>query len=498
MDKIGIGALSISVLSVLYVVSGGGSLISFMDSFPSIVHLLHIGGDGLPLVFLAGLNRREDIDGTRCVLIERISDGGQSDTSLDKQSEDLHEEVEELGGTVVREFKGAESGASMNRDSLEEVLQLARADKFDILMVWKVDRLTRANPWESFEYLNDLKKNDVTLYSDSHGYFQWNENYDFRRLIQDVVFARQWYKRIEEGRIGGCKQKLEDGKWPFGHTPFGYRLDEDRTIHLIEAKEDILESIFRTYNETENRSETRRRINERLREEFDQELSDTRIKTVLESDLCRGKLTLDGDIISEDSDLAVIDDECFKETQRILERRSNRVDALDLPDPIMRSVSNYGVEMMHAILPSVYFRRCRKCGGELERNGTTERNRLTLKNFCCTDCDYQGPLLSEKDLQKIHQTLPLRCPFCPESNHFEVKQLDPATDRYRYTCKICEESFATNAPPDEIERALGHPELAFSLDRELDMSNELLRDAEGERKAVVDDNQTDLTEFSRS
>jgi DNA invertase Pin-like site-specific DNA recombinase len=141
---------------------------------------------------VAGLVQRDEVDGNRWVLLSRVSTAPQLDgMSSDAQLSNLEQEVDEMNGEIVEEVERAESAASMDRESLEEIATMAEDDEFDILGVWKLDRLTRADSWESVSYLRRLMEADVVLYAGTHRYFDWHSLYDFELIIRQVVFARE-------------------------------------------------------------------------------------------------------------------------------------------------------------------------------------------------------------------------------------------------------------------------------------------------------------------
>jgi len=107
----------------------------------------------------------------------------------------------------------------------------------------------RADPWEGMEYLKQLKQADVTLYVGTHGYFDYDDMFDFRILVQQVLFSRKWFERIRENAKNGQISKLEKGKWPFGTPGYGYAKDDDSKIYLENEKESVLAAVFEEYKQ---------------------------------------------------------------------------------------------------------------------------------------------------------------------------------------------------------------------------------------------------------
>lgn len=385
-----------------------------------------------------------------------------------------------------KEVEVAESAATVNRESLDEIATLAEEDEINIIGVSKLDRLTRADPWETFDYLKRLKEADVTLYAGTHGYFDWDDLYDFQMLVRQIVFSREWYQRIRDNARDGQVDKLDQGKWPLGKPPFGYLKDAEGYVHLTEIGEEIIPEIFGLYAQKQNRAEVKRIINDRydledpltdteeellsdtqkdlINDSVEDSLSNSQIKTILQSRLCLGQLTLEGEVISEYPQLAVVDLETFNEVQEILDENSSVPSPTRaIPDPIERAARRFGEEYVLTLIESIDT-RCRKCRGELEPNGDIERWGMKLKNYVCQECNHQGPLLTQEEFNELHDTLPLRCPCCPETESFEIEENEHGNWKYSYTCSRCDNTFGSDLLPDKYRRAFELPDLAFACD----------------------------------
>ena len=55
--------------------------------------------------------------------------------------------------TIYREYEDHESGAKSNRSAFRAMLRDAAARKFDILLFWSLDRLTREGTLAALQYL---------------------------------------------------------------------------------------------------------------------------------------------------------------------------------------------------------------------------------------------------------------------------------------------------------------------------------------------------------
>jgi len=265
------------------------------------------------LQFLAvGLISAEEFEGDRFVISDRVSTPEQLENAdFDDRLEPIRTVVnKDCNGQVVREFTGSESAATMDREDLDTILELAESDNFDVLAVRDVDRLSRANPWETIDYLNDLRETGITLYEHPRQFFAWDDLNDFQLLTHKLFFSREWYQRLKEGRREGVHREIEAGRWPF--TPhFGYKKD-DEGIYLDDEKGPILYRIFEIYERLENLSATQDRINERFADELEGELTTSRIRTVLTSKLCIGKLAYEGVVKNEVPRLFAVPEHRFR------------------------------------------------------------------------------------------------------------------------------------------------------------------------------------------
>src|SRR5499427_3606139 len=139
---------------------------------------------------------------------------------------------------------GAFSGASLDRPALQELLAGVRAGKIDIVLVYKVDRLTRS--------LADFAKL-IELF-DAHGVSfvsvtqQFNTTTSMGRLTLNVLlsfaqFEREVTSERIRDKVSASKRK---GLWVGGMAPLGYDTT-GRKITVNAAEVERVRSIFRSY-----------------------------------------------------------------------------------------------------------------------------------------------------------------------------------------------------------------------------------------------------------
>jgi site-specific DNA recombinase len=190
----------------------------------------------------------------RCGIYTRVSTehGLEQDfNSLDAQYDAAQAYIRSqahAGWTLIRSryADGGYSGGSIERPALQRLLADVRARKVDVIVVYKVDRLTRS--------LADFAKL-VELF-DAHGVSfvsvtqQFNTTTSMGRLTLNVLlsfaqFEREVTSERIRDKIAASKRK---GLWVGGIVPLGYAT-KDRRIVLVEEEAERVRTIFQRYLE---------------------------------------------------------------------------------------------------------------------------------------------------------------------------------------------------------------------------------------------------------
>jgi site-specific DNA recombinase len=141
---------------------------------------------------------------------------------------------------------GAFSGASLERPALQQLLADVRAGKIDIVLVYKVDRLTRS--LADFAKLIELfDARDVSFVSVTQSF---NTSSSMGRLTLNVLLSFAQFERELIGervrdKIAASKRK---GIWVGGPVPLGYAA-VDKKIVVVPAEAAAVRMIFTRYLE---------------------------------------------------------------------------------------------------------------------------------------------------------------------------------------------------------------------------------------------------------
>jgi site-specific DNA recombinase len=141
---------------------------------------------------------------------------------------------------------GGFSGATMARPALRRLLADITAGRVDIVIVYKIDRLTRslADFAKIVEILDTKGASFVSVTQ------QFNTTTSMGRLTLNVLLSFAQFEREVIGerirdKIAASKKK---GMWMGGVPPLGYRV-QDHKLVIIDSEAEIVRAIFRRYTE---------------------------------------------------------------------------------------------------------------------------------------------------------------------------------------------------------------------------------------------------------
>ncbi|WAT19248.1 recombinase family protein [Aurantiacibacter sp. MUD11] len=190
----------------------------------------------------------------RCAIYTRKSteDGLEQDfNSLDAQKEAcaayiLSQAAEGWEKVGEHYDDGGWSGGSMDRPALKQLLADVAAGKVDIIVVYKVDRLTRSLA-DFAKIVEILDKQEASFVSVTQAF---NTTISMGRLTLNVLlsfaqFEREVTSERIRDKVAASKKK---GMWMGGPVPLGYRV-EHRMLHIEPGEAETIRFIFDSYCE---------------------------------------------------------------------------------------------------------------------------------------------------------------------------------------------------------------------------------------------------------
>lgn len=146
----------------------------------------------------------------RAVLYLRVS---TDDQTIENQRRTLLQVAKRKGWTVTAEYADEGFSGALGRDKrpqFDRMLKDAVRSRFDVVMVWAIDRLGRSTASVSTA-MDELRQNNVALYADREG---MDSTTDFGRAMMQMaaVFAELERSQIKARIRAGLARVKETGQ----------------------------------------------------------------------------------------------------------------------------------------------------------------------------------------------------------------------------------------------------------------------------------------------
>ena len=419
----------------------------------------------------------------RCAIYTRKStDDGleQEFNSLDAQREagEAYVASQKSEGWIClsdRYDDGGFTGGNMDRPALQRLLADIEAGKVDCIVVYKVDRLSRS--LIDFSKIMDvLERNHISFVSVTQ---QFNTSTSMGRLMLNVLlsfaqFEREMISERTRDKIAATRRK---GKWTGGMPMLGYDVDgrggrllvnEDEAAQVRAIFELYLDrqSLITTATELEDRGWTTKRwVTKKGREMGGKPWGKNNLFKMLTNRLYLGKITYK-DEIHEGEHAAIVDEEIFERTQRLLKRNGRTGGA---------HVKNRHGALLKGLV------RCVTCDCAMAPSHTVKNSTKVYRYYCCTNAQKRG-----------WHVCPTPSVPAPELERFvvdQVKSIGKDTD-------LLAETLAESRR--QREEAIGKLEVEKrTLERELQRQNNELRNLAG-KDGLATDRMADIQDRIRN
>lgn len=168
--------------------------------------------------------------------------------SLAVQKEQLLEHIKREGWKFYREYKDdGISGYTNNRPGLKRLLYDASNKKFDVVLVYKIDRFSRRLKDLIFA-VDELAESGVSFKSATEPFDTTTSagNLMFQQLGSFAEFERN---RIKERVFPGMVKGVQAGNWQGArYSPYGYRYDKKNKLLIVVPDEAaVVRTIYTMY-----------------------------------------------------------------------------------------------------------------------------------------------------------------------------------------------------------------------------------------------------------
>jgi len=148
----------------------------------------------------------------RVALYARVSKNDESQ-DIQNQLTPLRDYVRALGYEIAEEYVDLASGGSGDRQNFQRMLTDAEKHKFDMILVWALDRLSREGISNTLGYLERFKRNRIALKSLQESWLDTTDEGLGQLLLAIFSWvAQQERKRIVERTKAGLERAKRQGK----------------------------------------------------------------------------------------------------------------------------------------------------------------------------------------------------------------------------------------------------------------------------------------------
>ncbi|WP_446936659.1 recombinase family protein [Lysinibacillus fusiformis] len=257
----------------------------------------------------------------RVSTIEQAKEG----YSVGAQEERLRAYAKAKNYTVVKTYiDPAYSGSNMNRPALQEMIKQVELGAADLVLVYKLDRLSRSQKDTLFLIEDVFLKNSVDFVS-------MNESFDtstpFGRAMIGIlsVFAQLEREQIRERTMMGKEERAKEGKWHGGggklKTAKGYDyIDGQLIINKYEA-----ECVKTIYDEFLRGNGTNKIFHLVLKKYPGFTSTETTIRNILMNPIYAGKIKHRNDFY-EGEHQPIITLEQYDQVQNLMKKRASTSD----------------------------------------------------------------------------------------------------------------------------------------------------------------------------
>ena len=178
----------------------------------------------------------------RAAIYARVSDKSQAEedkTSLGEQVADMEAHCERRGLRIVARYQEVGRGWSKKRPEFQRMLADARAGRFDVIVCWKSDRLSRGM-FPAAALMEVVEAHQLRIESVMDAIDM--KTFGLMAAIGKIELDN-FRERAAMGKRGAAKQ----GRISTGRPPYGYRVDADGRPEVVEAEAEVVRRIFRDY-----------------------------------------------------------------------------------------------------------------------------------------------------------------------------------------------------------------------------------------------------------
>ena len=181
------------------------------------------------------------------VIYARYSSDNQREESIEGQIRENMAYAERNGIEIVGTYiDRAYSARTDNRPEFQRMIKDSARRKFEVVIVWKLDRFSR-NRYDSAKYKSVLKKNGVRVISATEHISDNPEGILLESMLEG--YAEYYSAELAVKVTRGMVENTLGGKYNGGTVPLGYQIDENQRFQINPIAAPAVLEMFQMYAE---------------------------------------------------------------------------------------------------------------------------------------------------------------------------------------------------------------------------------------------------------
>lgn len=405
--------------------------------------------------------------------------------SIQGQKERLKDFVKSQGWTIHKFYKDeGYSAKNLNRPAMQELMNDIRNKQFDVVLVYKLDRMVRS-VLDLYELLSLFDENSVHFKSSTEMFDTTTAN--GRMFITLVAAMAQWEReQLAERTVFGMERKFKEGQRNGGKAPYGYTLDENNKLIIDEKEAKWVRWLFDKVSVKGKKSLAKELNNKGIRTRTNTMWNASMVDYILNNPVYYGHLrwnyrkkkgtrTYEEIVVPGDHE-AIIDEITFKDVQKQRRERKGK-----------------GFKG-HSTYPFTSVLKCHRCGNNLvggkrkRADGSEYRFYKCNGRFVYGTCDLPiiGEPVIEEEFMKHIEYIELE-PEIPEEETVNKKEVEQQLKRIENRMERLKELY--------IDGDIDKKEYREKLELEKEKESEMIQTLQTSNEVV---NPQEIIEYIRS
>ena len=181
-------------------------------------------------------------EANRAAIYARVSDksqDGEDKTSISEQISEMEAYCERKELTITARYQEVGRGWTKKRPEFQRMLADAKRGRFDTIVCWKSDRLSRGM-YPAAALMEVVEAHQIRLEAVM-------DAIDMKTFGLMAAIGKIELDNFRERSTLGKRGTAKQGRVPTGRLPYGYRIGDDGRPEVIEEQAEVVRRIFHMY-----------------------------------------------------------------------------------------------------------------------------------------------------------------------------------------------------------------------------------------------------------